>query len=197
VKAPMEAPRRAELGPLSIGQWTRYRLEDRGRASLVTHKVIGEESGAFWIEFVTGAADAGTVLALLVHAPDRIDPARAEIQGAKIRMPNGLLKEIRGAELKPMDAAYTKMVGDLFSPSLRELPQSDITTPAGTFRGCYRRKARLAFSGGDSESTVWSHPGVPLSGVVKSQSLDGERTVELMAFGTEGAESELTRKLGH
>src|SRR5688572_1563080 len=124
MKAPMEAPGSAELGPLSVGQWTRYRLEDRGRASLVTHKVIGEESGAFWVEFVTGAADAGTVLALLVHAPDRIDRTRAEIRAAKIRMPNGLLKEIRGAELKPTDAAYRKMVGDLFSPSLRGLPQS-------------------------------------------------------------------------
>ena len=197
MKAPMEAPQSAELGPLSVGQWTRHRLEDRGRVSVVTHKVIGEESGAFWVEFVTGAADAGTVLGLLVHAPDRIDPARAEIRAAKIRMPNGLLKEIRGAELKLTEAAYSKMVGDLFSPSFRDMPQSDITTPAGTFRGCYRRSARLAFSGGDSESAVWSHPGVPLSGVVKSQSVDGERKAELIAFGTEGAESELTRKLGH
>src|SRR5688500_20346343 len=46
--------------------------------------------------------------------------------------------------------------------SLRGLPQSDITTAAGIFRGCYQQKNRLAFSGGDSESTVWSHQGVTL-----------------------------------
>jgi hypothetical protein len=194
MKAPMEAPRRAELGPLSVGQWTRYRLDDRGRTSIVTHKVIGEESGAFWVEFVTGAADAGTVLALLVHAPDRVDPARAEIQAAKVRMPNGLLKEIRGAELKLTEDAYKRMVADLFSPSMSGLPQSDTTTPAGTFRGCYRQKAALAFVSSDSESTVWRHPGVPLSGVVRSQSSDAKLTVELLAFGTEGAESELSRQ---
>jgi hypothetical protein len=190
----MEAPRAAELGPFSVGQWTRYEVDDRGRKSVITHKVIGEESGAFWLEFVTGAADAGTVLALLVNAPDRRDAARAEIRAAKIRMPNGLLKEIRGPELQPTEAAYKKMIGDLFSPSLSGSAQTDVTTLAGTFRRCYRRQGRLGFSGSDAESAIFIHPGVPLSGVVKSQSTDSKLTLELLAFGTEGAQSELSRK---
>jgi hypothetical protein len=190
----MDAPRTAELAPLSVGQWTRYKIDDRGRTSLVTHKVIGEESGAFWLEFVTGAADAGTVLALLVNAPDRQDASRAEVRAAKIRMPNGLLKEIRGPELKPTEAAYKRMIGDLFSPRLDGLPQSDVTTLAGTFRGCYGRQGHLAFSGSDAESALFIHPGVPLSGVVKSESAGSKLTVELLAFGTEGAQSELNPK---
>jgi hypothetical protein len=191
---PMETPRTAELGPLTVGQWTRYSVDDRGRTTLITHKVIAEESAAFWVEFVTGTADAGTVLALLVHAPDRSNAARAEIRAAKIRMPNGLLRVLSGAELKPSEAAYRNMLGDLFSPPLAGLPQSEVSTPAGTFRGCYRQKARVAFSGSDAESTVWLHPGVPLSGVVRSQSADAKSKVELVAFGSKGAESELTRR---
>lgn len=192
--APMAAPHTAELGPLSVGQWTRYELNDRGRTSLVTHKVVGVQSEAFWLEFVTGAADAGTVLGLLVHAPDRTQASRAEIRAARIRMPNGLTKEIRGAELKPTEAAYKRMVDDLFRTSLRGSPQSDVTTPAGTFRGCYRQNTKLGFSGDNAEMSVWIHPGVPLSGVVKAETTDRAWTVQLLAFGTEGAESELTPK---
>jgi hypothetical protein len=194
-REPLSPPKTATFGPLSVGQWTRHRVEDRGRTTLISHKVIAEESGAFWVEFVTGTADAGTVLALLFHSTDRKDAARAEVRAAKIRMPNGLLKVLNGPELKPSEAAYKNLLGDLFTSSLQGLPQSDVTTPAATFRGCYQHRRRVALSGSDAESTVWLHPDVPLSAIVKSESADGKVKVELVAFGTEGAESELTRQL--
>jgi hypothetical protein len=37
----------------------------------------------------------------------------------------------------------------------------------------------------------WSHPAVPLSGMVKSQGIDSPTTMELVAFGESGAKSEL------
>jgi hypothetical protein len=37
----------------------------------------------------------------------------------------------------------------------------------------------------------WSHPAVPLSGMVRSVGIDRPNTMELVAFGLSGAVSEL------
>jgi hypothetical protein len=37
----------------------------------------------------------------------------------------------------------------------------------------------------------WSHPAVPLSGMVRSEGIDKPSSMELVAFGQSGAVSEL------
>ena len=37
--------------PLATGQWVQYKMiDDKGRPSFLTYKVLGEQAGAYWIE---------------------------------------------------------------------------------------------------------------------------------------------------
>lgn len=61
--------RPAEAGPLPLraGQWVQYRVVDeQGRPSLVTHKIVGEQSGALWIEVVTDSYAGREIVKMLV-----------------------------------------------------------------------------------------------------------------------------------
>jgi hypothetical protein len=69
------------------------------------------------------------------------------------------------------------------------LPQEDAAAPAGRFVGCYKGRTEVTFAGFKSTSVTWSHPAVPISGMVRSLGDNGS-TGELVAFGTTGAKSE-------
>src|SRR6185369_981645 len=109
----------------------------------------------------------------------------------KVRMPNGKSKELRGVQLKPAEDGYRKLIGDIFIPELGSLPRADVSVPAGTFRGCFRRDGNLVFSSMSTPSTIWAHPAVPISAIVKAESSDGKSRLELADYGLTGAKSEM------
>jgi hypothetical protein len=178
--------------PWKVGQWTRHRItESNGRSSTLTYKIVSEQDGAHWIEVVTGAANAGTVLQILMRLTDRTKPEQGEILGAKIKMPNGGVKKLEGAVLAAASAGYKKSLRHLSLPSLAGLPRETVTVPAGTFRGCFKFSDTTAVAGLELKSTVWSHPDVPISSLVKNQSEDGSTFLELLDYGLSGAKSEM------
>jgi len=63
-------------------------------------------------------------------------------------------------------------------------PKSDITVPAGTFKGAAAIKGRVSLGPVEKSYSGWYHPAVPLSGGVKSRSDDGQVEVELLDYGT-------------
>jgi hypothetical protein len=69
------------------------------------------------------------------------------------------------------------------------LPQEDTSVPAGKFSGCYKGRSEISFAGFKSSATTWGHTAVPLSGMVRSLGDKGD-VVELVSFGTTGAQSE-------
>jgi hypothetical protein len=70
-------------------------------------------------------------------------------------------------------------------------PQEDAAVAAGTFAACYKMRTDASWGPWHGSTLSWSHPAVPLSGMVKSQSIDSPTTMELVAFGESGAQSEL------
>jgi hypothetical protein len=187
-------PTSTELPALSVGQWSKYRNTTSDGTSDVTYKVVAEEDGGYWLEIVRGAANAGTVLQLLISVKNRSDPNSLDVQAARVRMPNGHVRELRGDMLRPTADGYRKALAEIFVPALAGAPQEDVTVSAGTFRGCYKRTQKVERQSKASEQTVWVHTAVPISGIVKSEETDGSAKTELLTWGTSGAKSELNAK---
>lgn len=187
-------PTSVELAPFTVGQWSKYRTTmDDGTTAEITYKIVGEEQGAHWVEIVRGAADAGTVMQLLVKLTSRSDPNGIEIKAARIRMPNSEMRELREDKLGPTADGYKKALADVFVPNLAGTPQEDVSVPAATFRGAYKRQQKLDVSDGSPDQVVWLHPAVPISGVVKSEEVGKAGKTELLTWGTSGAKSEMQR----
>ncbi|MBK7584233.1 MAG: hypothetical protein IPI67_29030 [Myxococcales bacterium] len=188
-------PSATELAPFAVGQWSKYRISmDDGQVTEITYKIVGEESGAHWLEIVRGAANAGTVMQLLVSLKSRSDPNSLEIRAARIRMPNDQVRELRDETLKASADAYKKSLSDIFVPNLAGVSQEDVTVPAATFRGAYKRQQKVETSQASSDQWVWIHPAVPISGVVKSEEIGKPNKTELLTWGATGAKSEMQRE---
>jgi ABC-type taurine transport system substrate-binding protein len=71
----------------------------------------------------------------------------------------------------------------------RDLPREDARVPAGEFVGSFKRRATFSFGPYQQTSDGWSHPSVPINGLVRSVGVDKPTTMELVAFGNEGATS--------
>ena len=188
-------PTGTELLAFSVGQWSKYRVDmDDGTNTEVTYKIVAEEQGAYWLEIVRGAANAGTVMQLLISVKDRTDPSSLTLTAAKIRMPNGHVRELRDEMLQPTAAGYRKALSDIFVPGLAGATQEDVTVPAGKFLGAYKRLQKVEMSKASSEQNVWIHPAVPISGVVKSEEVAKPNKTTLIAYGTSGAKSEIKKE---
>lgn len=189
------SPAAAELAPLRVGQWSKYRISmDDGTSTEVTYKIVGEEQGALWLEIVRGAADAGTVMQLLIKLENRQNPAGLEVKAARIRMPNSQVRELRDEMLKPSADGYRKILSEIFVPALAGAPQEDVTVPAATFRGAYKKQQKIETTQASSDQWVWIHPAVPISGVVKSEEVGKPNKTELLTWGPSGAKSELAKE---
>lgn len=188
-------PESTRLLDLQDGQWIRYRVSrSDGRSEIVTYKVVGREQDAHWLEVVTGVADAGTVLGLLIRPAMRSAPTDTALLAARIRMPNGLTKELRGKELEISRSGYLKVMSPLFVPGIEGATQQPQAVPAGTFEGCLRQQRRLTLGGLDGDATVWIHPAVPLTGLVKAVDKTQTMKAELLDYGTKGAVTSMPRR---
>jgi hypothetical protein len=188
-------PRTAHLARLDVGQWTRHRVSSSGgRSDTLTFKVVDRQQQAYWIEIVTGAANAGTVLGLLVQPGLRSKLDDMTLLAARVKMPNGATKELRGRQLQISRSGYLKVLEPLVVPDLQGRPQQSQTVPSGSFEGCYRYQRPLSFGALDDEATVWVHPSVPITGLVKAVDKTHITKVELLDFGLSGAKTSMPRR---
>jgi hypothetical protein len=100
------------------------------------------------------------------------------------------VNSFEGPTLQLVRGLYASAIKGLVV-SWQGLPQEDAAVIAGVFVGCFKAQTAAAFGPVHRESVTWSHPAVPISGLVRSQSLDGHENMELVAYGETGAVSEL------
>ena len=185
-------PKSPKVLDLAVGQWTRHAIiESNGNRSSLTYKVVAKEGAAYWLEVVTGAPNAGAVIQILLELKERSKPEDSQILAARVKMPKGFVKDIRGPMLDASKEAYKKALRQVFVPDLAAMQKQTVTVPAGTFEQCYRHTETTSFAGMEVSSTLWQHPAVPITALVKSVSVDGGTTVELVGFGMEGAKSSM------
>ncbi|HXI55808.1 MAG TPA: hypothetical protein VNO55_07100 [Polyangia bacterium] len=176
--------------PFQAGQWTQHKLiDDNGRPSFMTYKIVGEDAGAFWLETVTDTYTGRTAMKMLLAIPNRTDPNSIDIRAVTMKDTHGRITNFDGPMLSLIRGTLKGTLSTL-SISWQGLPQEDATVPAGTFSGCFKTRTDAAWGPWHSASTSWSHSAVPLSGLVKSQGIDHGNSMELVAFGLSGAVSE-------
>jgi hypothetical protein len=174
-----------------VGQWTQYRLtDDKGRASLVTYKLVGQESGGYWLEIVTETYQGREAAKLLVALPSGRDPAGMEIHALRIKKGRGAPVDVDPGAVLAARVRYRASL-DLLAMSIDGQDKDDVRVPAGHFIGCFSVQTPGPWGPWQTPSLVCSHPSVPLSGVVRAAPLAKTALMELVGFGATGAESEL------
>jgi hypothetical protein len=186
------APPRSFLPmPFAVGQWTQHRMtDDKGNPGFLTYKLVGRDDNGWWIETVTEQYTGRHVMKMLVVLQSGRDPAGMEVRALKMKDSKGRVTE--------MDASMLSLMRSLYQGSLQMLqmgwegkPQETMTVPAGTFSACYKVQTEATWGPWHATSLSWSHPAVPLSGLVRSQRLDKPGIMELVNYGETGAQSEL------
>lgn len=177
--------------PLVPGQWSTYKLvDDKGQPGFFTYKVVGQEGDATWIEMVTETYHGKTVTKMLAALGDRRDPASLDLRAIKMKDARGHVTSLDGPTLDLVKGLYRSAVNGLVV-AWQGLPQEDASVLGGTFAACFKAQSSASFGPMHKESVTWSHPAVPVTGLVKSQSLAGSESMELVAYGESGAVSEL------
>ena len=180
-------PTTFEPMPLAVGQWSQYKLvDDRGQPSFLTHKIVGQDGDAFWLEVLHERYTGRTEQKMLVAFGDRMDPAQIQIRAIKTRDARGNVNEVPPAMISFLQSTYQGIVSSLMI-HWQGLPQESVAVPAGRFDGCFRARTEAQWGPWKSTADSWSHPAVPLSGAVRTQGVDRQFTMELTAFGLAGA----------
>jgi hypothetical protein len=174
-----------------VGQWTEHRItDDQGKSSLVTYKLVGQESGAYWLEIVKETYQGREAAKMLVALTAGRDPAGMEIRSLRVKKGKNAPVEIDPGGLLDARAEYRSSL-DLLAMSFEGQEKDDMRVPAGHFIGCYKAQTPGPWGPWQTPSIVCSHPSVPLSGVVRAKPVGKTGLMELVNFGVTGAESEL------
>lgn len=173
--------------PLAPGQWSQYKMtDDKCQPSFMTYKIVGEDSGAYWVEILHETYFGADAQKMLIAFGSRTDPSQVEIRGVVTRDRNGRVNEMPPGMMPLLHSMYKSVVASLVI-SWQGLPQEPAAVPAGRFDGCFHARGSAQWGPWKSTADSWSHPAVPINGVVRTQGVDHPFTMELVAFGTTGA----------
>ncbi len=181
------APKSTDRAAFAVGQWTQHAVDDpkQGKGD-VTYAIISKEGAAFWLDFKYNVGKRQMSFQALVDFAGGKDFRKATIHKVKVKTPAGT-QTLSGAMLGSMKNRFADALGG-GSPTLAGLPQEDMTVPAGTFKSCYRSHNKTQVFGVSAESTVWHHPAVPITTMVKMKTKDGSEWV-LSGYGMTGAKA--------
>jgi hypothetical protein len=182
--------------PPAAGHWVQYKVSlPRGQAKFVTEKIIGEEAGALWYEKVEETYGGRVVEQLLFAVDYRTDPPKVELRAARTKDEKGRVVTLSRADLwkanhglPPEHSYWASAEGVAHIRRWPGSPREPAVVPAGRFEGCYREHSVQILNGKPWVDDSWSHPDVPLSGLVRWES-NHEVLFELVAYGATGARS--------
>ncbi|HVY36645.1 MAG TPA: hypothetical protein VHM31_01885 [Polyangia bacterium] len=173
--------------PLAPGQWSQYKMtDDKGQPSFMTYKIVGEDGGAYWVEILHETYFGADAQKMLIAFGSRTDPNQVEIRGVVTRDRKGRVNEMPPNMMPLLQSMYKSVVSALVI-SWQGLPQEPAAVPAGRFDGCFHARSSAQWGPWKSVADSWSHPAVPINGVVRTQGVDRPFTMELVAYGTTGA----------
>ncbi|MEM9067907.1 MAG: hypothetical protein AAGE52_05350 [Myxococcota bacterium] len=174
--------------PVAIGQWVRYRVTWReGARSGTEYRVVDREDDTWWIEMSDRRGRQTR------HVRMRVRPGTGGRSHELLSLTFKTGSEVREIPSRLLGMHQGQMqtwLAMLFPMDWEGRPQEDVTVRAGLFHGSFRGEQTLDFNGQQVTAEVWHHPEVPLTGMVKFvDRASGGHTLELDAFGTEGARS--------
>ena len=171
----------------AIGQWARYNVTYRnGGRSFTRYSIVDREAGGFWVEVEDRRRTATRYVRMHLRpsedGPTELLALYFKRAGEVEQIPPRLMPHFR-----PM---LQQWIALLFPASVEgELDEEVVSVPGGAFSGTRHTTEELGMPEQAMNVIVWRHPAVPISGMVKLSDESGEHTVELLAYGLEGASS--------
>lgn len=195
-EAPPRAAAPSSYAPLpwAEGQWRQHRIVERdGRATVTTLAVVKHDAGGTWIEQRHTSFDGRTQLVKVLFAEQPSTPEEAydAARAITVRLEDGSTFSAEFASGSAEDEAKKEFAATIVSMAglsgAVHDPTQDVSAASGRFCGCKRMTAPVARGPGGKRIAGWYHPLVPLGGIVRGESPDGESTLELVDFGVTGA----------
>lgn len=179
----------------AVGQYVvTGHIKDGQKYAISKISIVGKEGKGFIFEIENINSEKKDVMQFLI---DGIDDAmkKGKTDGIKIvwiKMKNddGKVQTIEG----PMLSMYKGMASSVTDNVQSTTTFTDggaITVPAGVFAGTNKILTTTKTLGFSSKSTGYFHSAVPINGMVKSTSDDGEEETVLISFGWKGAKATL------
>lgn len=178
-----------EAQPWKVGQWTLYRRRFGPAVFVETFKVVAQDGCGFWIENEVRSRYRTSQWTYCVRQQSPDSGHLEDSLGALIERYNDTVVAVADFRYGSWDRhPFAWLVESVHAPwaSHAELPREDVTTPAGHFAAAVKMTLRR----GSSEVSQWSHPDVPLGGLIRESTSDDRERV-LLDFGTSNEESQL------
>ncbi len=141
-------------------------VTSRGELMFLTAKIVGRERESFWFETVLESDVGKLITKQLVFVGDRGDPESIKILAERLRFRGGDIVEVPPSQLPSRRSLFHVVA------SWQGQPQEDAVVPAGTFRSCFKGNSVWERWVVGPNSLVWSHPAVPISGLVRGEPIE-------------------------
>jgi hypothetical protein len=182
--------------PLAVGQYVVMGVtEDKTKRSITRIAIVGREKGGWIFEYYNLSGSQEGIMQMCVTGMENVaksgDMSAVDILWVKMKDKNGQVQTIEGPAIMMMKSYYKKT---LENTNVKVTVYTDggvIKVPAGAFAATNVIKTESKIMGKTYKATGWHHSSVPINGLVKSVSDDGEYVMELLQFGTSGAVSML------
>ncbi|HPS57833.1 MAG TPA: hypothetical protein PK514_06975 [Spirochaetota bacterium] len=180
--------------PYAVGQYVvTGTTDDDGDRTISSIAITGKQGRAWIFEFytLTGSSESAMQICMsgMETAARTGNMDAVEIIWMKTRDGNGEIQKIEGPMLTMMKAAYKKTIVSLQVNVSGIQNGGPIKVPAGVFNATKMIKGEASFLGKTYRSTSWYHTSVPVNGMVKSTTDDGDMVTELLDFGFKVKES--------
>ncbi len=178
----------------AVGQYVVTGTTDSDDERSISRIYIAGKSGKGWIfEFYSLNQESESFMQICmtgIEVASRTGNMDAvEIIWIKTRNEKGEVEKIEGALLNMMKAVYKMAIVSLQVNTSNIQNGGKISVPAGLFNATKMVKGESTFLGRTYQSTSWYHSSVPINGMVKSITDDGEIRTELLDFGFKGTET--------
>lgn len=162
----VEAPTDLRIKPWAVGQWALYKVTDKSGPGYMRYRAVREDTCGMWFEQTIANKQQKLVVSLCVKTP----PDLATTSQATVQMNANPPYPIP----PPKDIALPGAGWEKAATA----PREDVAVPAGTFAQTVKTTSAIK----KVDTTVWSHPAIPLAGTVKAVAANGV-TTELLDFG--------------
>ena len=153
--------------------------------------VVGKKSGG-WIFETTSTNREGKVtgMQMLITGYERaVNTGKTDqikVLWMKLLQEDGTVQQLEEAQIMVYNFALQSTWSKLVNVNTSFKNGGPVTVPAGKFASTSTAKSEVKILFKTFKSTTWLHPDVPVNGVVRTSSEDGENVTELISFGYNG-----------
>lgn len=191
----LPAPSSYEVPDWKAGSWMIQRTTQNGKVSVMRMDILESNVAGVLVQsemqddqqrtrtltrysrMPRNGEEAGDLLQRVVSQTNDDAPIVTDFSDPGMAMAKGFYKAV-------------SITGPAFA-EVASLPREDVSSPAGRFAGAVRHTSSVSVGPFRQDVEGWWHPGVPVSGTIRSQTPDGKHVTELLDFGWTGAKQVL------